>query len=81
MANSVSLRSDKGSRSVTLSYPDLPYLGLWHAPKSDAPYLCIEPWTSLPSRQDIVEDFAFKSDMIRLKQNSSYHSCWSITLK
>jgi galactose mutarotase-like enzyme len=80
MANAVTLRSHKGTRSVTVSYPDLPYLGLWHAPKSEAPYLCIEPWTSLPSRQDIVEDFAFKSDMIRLREEETYHSLWSITL-
>lgn len=78
MSDCVTLKSQKGSRQVTVSYPDLPYLGLWHAPKTEAPYLCIEPWTSLPSRQDIVEEFRCKSDLIRLKGGKVYENCWSI---
>lgn len=27
-------------------------------PKTDAPYVCVEPWTSLPSRQDVVEELS-----------------------
>lgn len=80
VANEVILKSDRGTRSVTVSYPDLPYLGLWHAPKTDAPYICIEPWTSLPSRQDIVEDFQFKCDMIRLAEGKAYRNTWCIKI-
>lgn len=80
VADEVILKSDKGARSVTVSYPDLPYLGLWHAPKTDAPYICIEPWTSLPSRQDVVEDFQFKCDMIRLAEGEAYANTWCIKL-
>lgn len=80
VADSVTLKSDKGTHSVTLSYPNLPYLGLWHAPKTEAPYICIEPWSSLPSRQDIVEEFQYKSDLIRLEQDEDYQNDWKITL-
>lgn len=78
MADSVTLKSDKGTRSLTVSYPDLPYLGLWHAPKTEAPYICIEPWSSLPSRQDIIEEFQYKSDLIRLKPFGNYKAQWEI---
>lgn len=53
--SSVTLRAPKGKHCVRAEYPDAPYIGFWHRPKTDAPYICIEPWYSLPSRQDIVE--------------------------
>lgn len=81
VSDTVTLKSDKGTHFVTVSYPDLPYLGLWHAPKTDAPYICIEPWTSLPSRQDVVEDFQYKCDMIRLADGEMYSNTWFITIK
>ena len=80
VADEVVLKSDKGNRKVTVSYPGLPFLGLWHAPKTDAPYICIEPWTSLPSRQDIVEEFRYKSDLVRLAPGGTYQNSWSITI-
>lgn len=80
MAPSVSLCSDKADASVTVSYPQMPYLGLWHWPKTDAPYICIEPWTSLPARQDVIEDFACKSDMLHLPPGEIYENTWFITI-
>lgn len=81
MADEVTLGSEKGSRKVKVSYPDMPYLGIWHAPKTDAPYVCIEPWTSLPSRQDVVEEFKYKSDLIRLTAGEQYVNAWSIAVE
>lgn len=81
VADRVILKSDKGTKSVTLSYPELPYLGLWHTPKTEAPYICIEPWTSLPSRQDVVEEFAYKSDLIRLRAGQAYENRWEIIVE
>lgn len=80
MADEVTLKSDKSGRKVRVSYPDMPYLGFWHAPKTEAPYICIEPWTSLPSRQDIVEELRYKSDLIRLAAGEQYVNTWSITI-
>ena len=53
-----------GVSKVTVSYPDFRYLGFWHKPKTDAPYVCVEPWTSLPSREGIVEDLSLQSDRL-----------------
>lgn len=80
MADRVTLMSDKSKRRVELSFPDMHYLGIWHKPRTKAPYVCIEPWTSLPSRQDIIEDIRYKSDMIRLEEGKSYQNKWSITV-
>ena len=80
MAREVTLKSSVSGRGVTVSYPDMPYLGIWHWPKTDAPYVCIEPWTSLPARQDVVEEFSCKSDMLQLAPGKTYDTTWNVTL-
>lgn len=76
----VTIKSDKGSRSVTVSYPDFTYIGFWHAPKKTAPYVCVEPWSSLPSRDGIVEDFAQQADMIRVDAGKTWETTWTIEI-
>lgn len=80
MDREITLGSQKSQRKVTVSYPDFPYLGIWHAPCTDAPYVCIEPWSSLPSRQDVVEEFTCKGDLIRLNPGCTYDSHWTISI-
>lgn len=78
MAKEVTLRSKLSGKGVSLSYHGFPYLGIWHWPKTDAPYICIEPWSSLPSRQGIVEELSCKSDLIHLASNQIYKVMWLI---
>ena len=80
MAREVTLRSRITGRGVTVTYPDLIYLGIWHWPKTNAPYVCIEPWSSLPSRQNVVEELLCKSDLISLAPQKVYKTVWSIKL-
>ena len=80
MAREVTLSSSVSGRSVKLSYPGMPYLGIWHAPKTNAPYVCIEPWSSLPSRQDVIEELSCKSDLVQLPPGRSYDTSWTIEI-
>ena len=80
MARQVRLRCTKHDKYVQVSFPEMPYLGLWHKPKTDAPYVCIEPWSSLPSREGIVEDLAKQPDLITLLPSKVYTSCITIAL-
>lgn len=80
MSKSVTLCSKKAGRSITVHYPQMQFLGLWHWPKTDAPYICIEPWTSLPSRKDVIEEFSCKSDMIHLLPGETYKNTWYVTI-
>ena len=66
LPSSATLKSEKSSRSVTLSYPQMPYVGVWHKPMSDAPYVCIEPWCGLPSIDGMSNDIMKKSDMFHI---------------
>lgn len=74
----VTLRSPKGKHAVTLIAPDLPVYGFWHMPKTDAPYICLEPWSSLPSRQDVIEDLETQPDLISLVSGGIYTTTWSL---
>ncbi len=65
-ADSVTLRSTADTRSMTIRYTGIPYLGLWHKPKSDAPYICIEPVCGLPAYEGRTDDLATKNDMFQL---------------
>ncbi len=81
MCKTVTLKSDKTKRSVTVKYPEFQYLGFWHKPQTDAPYVCIEPWSSLPGRQDVVEDLSCRSDLIHLRPDDRFINTWSITIQ
>ena len=56
------------------------YLGIWHWPKTEVPYVCIEPWSSLPSGKDIVEDLETQKNLISLEEGRHYENRWSITI-
>ncbi len=80
VASAVSLKSRRSGKGVTVSYPKMPYLGIWHMPKTDAPYVCIEPWTSLPGRSGVTEDIALREDFIHLPSGERYENIWTITI-
>lgn len=77
---SVSLKNKSDSRAVTVDYPDFRYLGIWHTPQTDAPFVCIEPWTALPATEGKTDDLKTKADMLRLAPGKTYETTWSIRI-
>jgi len=80
MPKQVTLGSDKDDRKVRVTYPDMDYLGIWHMPKTDAPYICIEPWSSLPSRKDVIEELSAQDNLISLDAGKTYVNTWSVEI-
>lgn len=76
----LTLSAGEGSRGVRVHIPQMPCVGIWHAVKTEAPFVCIEPWVSLPSRDSVVEDISQQSDLISLAVGKTYENEWSITL-
>ena len=76
----VTLKNTSNQRAVRVEFPNMNYLGIWHTPNTDAPFVCIEPWSSLPSRDGIVEDIAKQPDLIKLPKNEVYTNEWSIVI-
>lgn len=76
----MTLSTGEGSRGVRVHIPQMPCVGIWHTVKKDAPFVCIEPWVSLPSRDGVVEDISQQSDLIALAAGKTYENEWSIAL-
>ena len=74
----VTLSSPKGQRGIRVTWPHMAYIGFWHKPQSDAPYVCIEPWTVLPGREGIVEDLEKMEDMTALEPGKTHVNAWKI---
>ncbi|MBR3837306.1 MAG: aldose 1-epimerase family protein [Clostridia bacterium] len=74
------LVSERSGRGVALSYPKMPYLGIWHWPNTTAEYVCLEPWHSLPGRQDIHEEFTAKSDLVIAEAGGFFETHYTITV-
>jgi galactose mutarotase-like enzyme len=77
---SVSLKCTEDSPYITVNYPDFRYLGVWHAPETDAPYVCLEPWTSLPATQGETTKLESKDHMLSLASGKTYSTVWSIEI-
>ncbi len=80
MCRAVTLKSNTGSKSVRMEFPQMSYLGLWHAPKTQAPYLCIEPWSSVPAYDNEIDDLETKRDMLTLEKGKTYTNCFTISI-
>ena len=76
----VTLESPLDGHSVTVTFPQMPWLGLWHTPKTDAPYVCIEPWLSLPAYAGETTVFENRPDLARLAPGETYRNQWSIAV-
>ena len=69
-SRSAILRNRENGREVKVEFPGFDYFLLWH--KYTAPYICIEPWTSVPSYDGIVDDMETKYQMTTLAPNENY---------
>ncbi len=80
---SATVESPDSERSVTVTFPEAPYVGFWQPMNSDAPFLCIEPWQSLPA-SDAPEgtppdQISERKGFVRLAPGESYtFSCMMI---
>ena len=69
-SNCVSVRSDKDSRYITMKYSDFRFIGFWQANTPDTPYICLEPWTALPSVDGKITELESKPHMTRVAPNN-----------
>lgn len=80
MPHEVTLCAKGGRRQVTVSYPQMHYLGVWKWLATDAPYVCIEPWTGTSAQVGVVEEFSTDPKKIHLPAGETYTNDWSITI-
>ena len=64
--DSVVLKSKKSDKWVSFDYKGMQYLGIWHTPKTEAPFVCIEPWMGCPDYDSRITELTEKRDMVML---------------
>jgi galactose mutarotase-like enzyme len=60
---SVYLKGKNTQRAIKVSYPQMENLGFWHMPKTDAPFVCVEPWMTLPANDGEPEVLETKKNI------------------
>lgn len=81
MPKEVTLCANGGKKQVTVSYPQMNYLGIWKWLGTDAPYVCLEPWTATSAQVGVVEEFTTDPNKIHLPAGDVYTNDWSITIQ
>ena len=80
MPREITMKSQKSGHSVRVEYPDSPYVGLWHNPGTDAPFVCIEPWVMPPAPAGTPEKLEEKAGMVHLEPGAVYRNTYTITV-
>ena len=75
----VSISSEKGKKEIRVAF-EWDNLGIWHWPHAEVNYVCIEPWSSLPSRKNIVEDLETQPGLLSLDAGKVYETVWSVSV-
>ena len=71
MGNSARLSAEGAERSLTISWSEnLPFLCIWKAASSAAEFICIEPWSDLPTCGRVEENFD-KKKLSRLEPHTA----------
>lgn len=74
---SATLESPDAPHKVTVSFPDANYVGFWQPAHSDAPFLCIEPWQSLPASDapegSAPDQISERKGFVKLAPGGSYN--------
>lgn len=81
-SKAITLKSDKSSRYVTLSFPDAECIAVWSPTSNDeATFVCLEPWSSVPCYyDDEFDDIENKPHAKKLNCGEVYRFSYSLRI-
>lgn len=79
-AHSYAIKSEKTSHSVTVTYDNLPYVGIWSPYPKEAPFVCIEPWDGIADTVDATGELAEKMGIKSLDSQGVYRNSFAIVI-
>lgn len=79
-SNSVTLKSRKSSKSVTVKFAGFPYHGIWSKPGGNAPFICIEPWYGIADTVGGDKQFSHKEGILSLQPEECFECQYSIMI-
>jgi galactose mutarotase-like enzyme len=68
----------EGGPSLTIGWEGPPHLGIWTKP--GAPYVCIEPWLSLPAEAEAPAALAERPELAQLAPGESCEASMTVRL-
>lgn len=74
----ISIRSNKHSHGLSLSYSDFPFMGIWSA--KDANFVCIEPWCGIADSVVASGNLQEKEGIHTLEEHQLFERSWSVTV-
>ena len=77
-SNSVTLKSDRGRKEVTVDFPGFTHLGIWSRGKG-APYVCIEPWFGIDDPVGFKGGIEEKEGILALEPGGVFTGEYTIT--
>ena len=75
------IEAEGSGRSIAMDYEDFDWLGLWHTPETDAPFICLEPWTGLCGRDSVHEALETMPGMTKLEPGETRSWRWAIEIR
>jgi len=78
-SDKITIKSKNHKKSVSVEFKGFPYLGIW-APKSGAPFLCIEPWFGHADYEDFTGEFKEKEGSISLTIGQEFKYSYKISI-
>lgn len=76
----VTLSAKDGSRMLRVDFPDFSHLLLWTTNKTNAPYICIEPWCGMPDMVDSDYDITKRPGILCLAPGEEKTVSHTVTL-
>ncbi len=77
-SDSLTLKSDRGTKSVTMDFPGFTHLGIWSKGKG-ARYVCIEPWFGVDDPVGFEGDITEKEGILALNPGETFNCEYRIT--
>ena len=79
--NTFSILSDKTEHGVSISYNDLPYIGIWTPYPKESPFVCLEPWAGIADTLDATGNIEDKLGINRITSEDTFKSSYTIKIK
>jgi galactose mutarotase-like enzyme len=77
-STSMSIKSDKTPRGLTMGFKGFPYFGIWAA--KNAPFVCLEPWCGIADTVETTQNIVEKEGINLLKPQAVFEGTWSIDM-
>lgn len=79
-SDSFTIRSQKSGKSITLTAPGFPFLGIWTPEKGGAPFICIEPWYGHADYADFSGEFKDREGVIKIEPAEVFEASYTLSL-